>query len=537
MVTYNDYPMRAGTILGFCNAPTDYLNYIRQDMGLMMSHEILSYIQNHYRLTERRDCDATELALIDILFHNGTEKIRNRKNYCLSQMVTENEEIKATTEDMMAKLAAMGEKFDSPISFQKLLDASSNYMASIFPARASEHFSVKHVGKDDPALLSRIEGSRNVVSFSSESLKFAFADSPAKRKIKEGVYIQIKNEGEVASFIESLIMSDTVFNGLVIDDNLLLTVLSDTKSAELTLPDTLPQMATYGKGDILLLCREKDEMSIVHMGMEKNLHMRRAGKKNKKGKIVFRGQDKIIPIDGDFLLKFARSNVLTPVTVNVSEDMLSKKENCTLNELVSESESSISTICSSSDMVSPYRSGIAQILSAAASQIALGTSTQDISMKTVISCSKNTDPAKIFAHILGIYRAENELCIVSRGNELHVSADTENEKSVSISLAKSCAKASFGEGKLFVISPEEKDGKICFANVRKTFSYVSSLIESGHVIRACALDSKGLSDNADEKAVSPGSFLILTNAELLCCEGVNVTDVGMIGDENAFTIV
>ena len=539
MRTYTDYPMRAGTILGFCTATTDHLNYIRQDMGLTLPAELLSHIQNHYRLFEKRDCDASELILIDILFANAKKKIASEHNYCISEMVTDNEEIRETMEDMMAKLAAMEKAPQGPIPFERMINISSDYMASIFPERASEHFSVKYVGEDAPELHARLDGSRKIMSCSSENIKFAAASSPVKSKIKEGVYIQIKNEGDVFSFIDDLMKKGIIFNGWMIDDDLILTVLSDTRSAELTVPDMLPEMATYGRGDILLLCREKDEMAIVHMGMERELKMRRAGKKRKKGKILFKCKEKTTAIDANFLLKFAKANVLSPVSLNISDEVLSGKPSCKLNELSCDGYvNSLSAICASSDMSAPYRSGISQVLCAAAGQIALGSSIEDIRLKTVVFCPKDTAAAKIFAHILGIYRAEAELCLSSHQNELHVSDDIRRENSFSIALAKTRSEGTFGEGSLFVISPEEKDGKICFANVRKAFSYVTALLESGHVIRACALDSEGLSDSTDEKKTfSAGSFLILTNAELLCCEGVTVTYVGVVGNENTLPIV
>lgn len=539
MRTYTDYPIRAGTILGFCTAPTDYLNYIRQDMGLTMPIEVLSNIQNHYRLFEKRDCDAAELILIDILFANVKENIASEPNYSLYEMVTESTYIKETMEDMMAKLAAMEKDPQGPISFERMLNISSDYMASIFSERASEHFSAKYVGEDDPSFLATLDGSRDIMSCSSEDIRFAVSSSPLKRDIKSGVYIQIKNEGDVISFINDLLKKGIVFNGWMIEDNLLLTVLSDTKSAELTVPDLLSELATYGKGDILLLCREKDEMDIVHMGMEKELKMRRAGKKSTKGKILFKCKEKNTAIDANFLLKFAKAKLLSPVSLNISDEMLSGKPACKLNELsYDDSINSISAICASSDISAPYESGISQVLCAAAGQIALGSSIEDIRLKTVVSCPKGTDPAKIFAHILGIYRAETELCISSRDNELHISDCIKKENSVSIALSKPKSKGILGEGNLFVISPEEKEGKICFANIRKTFSYVTALLYSGHVIRACALDSEGLSYSTDEKKTfSAGSFLVLTNAELLCCEGVNVICAGVIGNENTLPIV
>ncbi len=539
MRLYTDYPIRSGTILGFCTAPTDYLSYISQDMGLIMPIEVLSHIQNHYRLFEKRDCDATELVLIDILYGNVKEKLSGERDYCICEMVTENDEIRETMEDMMAKLAAMENNLQGPISLERMFNISSDYLASIFPERASEHFETKYVGENDPALLARLDLSRESMLCSSDELKFAITSKPIKNKIKEGIYIQIKNDGDISSFIDELIKEGIGFNGWLIEDNLLSAVLSDTEGAELTVPDMLAEMATYGKGDILLLCRERDEMAIVHIGMEMSLKMRRAGRKNKKGKIILRSKTLTTAIDGAFLLKFTKAKALSPVQLNVSEDVLSGAFHCHLNELSYEgSIDSLSAICASSDMSAPYRSGISQVICAAAGAIALGASIEDIRLKTVTFCPKDTDPAKIFAHILGIYRAETELCLSSLRNELHVSNTIEKASSVSIALSNQRVKGSFGEGNLFVISPEEKDGKICFESIRRTFSYASSLLESGHAMRVCPLDSDGLSYCADEKKTfSEGSFLVLTNANLLGCEGVSVTEVGVVGEENAPPIV
>lgn len=539
MRSYSDYPMREGTVIGFCTASTEYLEYIRQDMGLIMPIETLSYIQNHYRLIEKRDCDVSELILVDILFGNVNERLAGERNYCIAQMVTESDEIKETMEDMMAKLASLEKRMQGPIPFERMLNISSDYIASVFPERAEEHFLAKYVQEGDVALLTMLDGSRESMLCTSENIKFAIASAPVKKTIKEGVYIQIKNNGDITSFIDAIVGKGIAFDGWMIEENLISVVLSDTKNAELTVPDMLPEMATYGKGDILFLCRERDEMTVVQIGMEIGLQMRRAGRKNKKGKILFKGKAVTTAIDGDFLLKFAKAKVFAPTDLNVCQDILSGDPDCKLLELsYDRAIDGLSVVCASGDMNAPYRGGISQVLCAVAGEIALGASIEDIRIKTVISCHKDTDPAKIFAHILGIYRAEIELCILSRDNELHVSDKIEKISSTSIALSRAKAKGLLGEGSLFVISPEDKNGKICFENIRKCFYYVSSLMESGHIIRACALDCEGLSGcEYEEKTFTPCSFLVFSDAELLECEGVSITSVGMVGDENSFTIV
>ncbi len=539
MRSYIDYPMRAGLITGFCYCPTEYLEYIRSDLGLFMTIETLSFIQNHYRLRENRDCDVNELILLDILFANSKERLDSERNYSIAEMVTGSKEIRETMEDLMTKLNAVAPHEKGPFSLARMFGISSDYIASVFSDRGSTHFVAKHLGEDEPALRSHLSGFRETVLCNADSFSFAISSDPIKSDIKEGIYVQIKNNGELTSFIDELLEKGISFNGWIIDENLLATVLSDTKSAEITVPGMLSEIATYGCGDILLLCRKKDEMNMVSCGMERGLQMRRAGIKNKKGKFLFKSKAMTTAVEGDFLMNFAQAKVFSPVKLKVGEEELSGNVNCKLMELSYEkSFESLSIVCASSDMSAPYRSGISQVLCAVAGEIALGASIEDIKIKTVISCPKNTDPSQIFSHILGIYRAEIELCLSSRDNELHVSDDVEKRRSVSVALGGAKAKGTFGEGRLFAVSPEENDGEICFANVRKTFSYVSALIESGHVIRACALDSEGLTDSAEEKKTfAAGSFLILTDAELSGCGGVSVSLVGMVGEENALPIV
>ena len=539
MREYSDYPVRSGVILGFGTAQTEYLDYIKQDMGLIMPMQTLSYIQNHYRLIEKRDCDAAELILIDIMFANVNERLLGKRNYCVSEMITDSDEIRETMEDMMAKLAAMGKGAEGPISFDRMISASSNYIASIFPERAVEHFEAKYIAEDEPCVRSMLDGSMEKMLCRIEEISFAISSSKVKNVIKRGYYIQIKNSEAIADFLSELHKSGIEFCGWKIENDLLSTILSDTASAEITVSFALPEMATYGKGDILILCREKDEMEIVRMGMERELLMRRAGIKNKKGKILLKASNRIYAFEGEFLRKFAFAEVLTPVNLKIFEDVLCGDVGCALKELSYEGEiGNLSVACAESDMSAPYRSGISQVLCAAASQIALGASIEDIRLKTVVSCPRDIDPAMIFAHILGIYRAEIELCLSSHGNELHISDDFQKISSLTVAHSNTNAKGTTGGGNLFVLSPCDADGRICFGNVRRTFDYVSSLIRSGHVIRACALDPNGLKDSSDENnTLAAGSFLILTDAELCACDGVSVTSVGVIGTENDPVIV
>lgn len=364
--------------------------------------------------------------------------------------------------------------------------------------------------------------------------------------IKHGVYIQIEKNENIPLLIENLSQKGIKYTSRVITDNIIEEILGETDHAEITVPFSLPHLATFGEGDLLILCHEENEQEIVYAGNGLGLRMRRAGKKLKKGCVSFKNPAFEYSLNQIILKNATDAQKADSVKICIPDELINKPGHC---ELISKEKvaaeidiDSVSTV-SSSSFVSPYKDGIAQVICAAAGSIAEGTPSDEIKMTHLIDCPLNTDPAALIAHIMGIYRAEAELCIYSSDNKIRIASSNEKSVSCSISVSPQSAKGGFGEGSLWLVSPQNQNNEPCFENIRKTFSYMTELIASGHTIRACALDTEGISvedmfsangsEAKKEQSANIGSFLVLTNAELIPADGIITEKIGAVGMEES----
>lgn len=551
----SDYPQRFGSVSGFCGASAEYLELIKNDLGLAMpiySRDLpcktLSYVRENYRTHERREPDVQEIIMCDILMWNAMPRAKERC-LMLAQLSTNSEDIRETFTDAMQKLRAIDPKRTGNVRLDELLSVAGSYIMSVMPERYFEGLDVSRVYEKDGLLAAKAEGSADTRAYRAGEMDFILASKAESISIKEGVYIQVERNDGLCSFIDALREKDIKFGARVIEHNIIETVIGECDNAEINVPSSLPSLAAFGEGDLLILCCAELEQNIVSVGNAHGLRMRRAGRKLKKGGIIFKSPMFGFSVGADFLRSITDRSMFVTICPELGDDLLEGKAKCRFEMITrkprngdfEESHSheggredvSVMSVCG--DMTSPFESGIAQAVISAAGAVALGASPRKIRQKNIIRYPAQADPSALVAHILGIYRAETELCLLSRDNVLKVTFDVEKAESRSISVAAKRQTGGFGEGSLWIVSPEEKGGKICFENIRRIFIYMKDLIASGHVIRACALDTDGFSGSEGESKKTPvGSFLVLTRAELIPSEGINTERVGSVGiDEGA----
>ena len=534
MKTAADYPQKNGVITGFSVAGTEYLELISEDLCLGMSLQTLSFIQNYYKSMLRRDASVEEIIMLDILICNAEARRDGGVAPSLAEMTTDSDEIRDTFEDMMCKRSALFPTRKGPVALDELMNISGRYMNNIFPERYSAERTVCHVYEEAPAFLSKLDMSRESYEYKAGEMSFALASEPERTVIKDGVYIQIEKNDASEGFIDVLRAEKIEFSASRVRGSIIEAIMADADRAEITVPYSLPTLASFGDGDMLILCRAEQEQRIVQLGLQHSLRMRHAGRRLKKGGIRFKN-----PLfEYGFSALFLRTLTAPKrspqgdelLSVCIDRDTLCGKSDCRFDTVSSECERENTAIISaSSSMSSPFESGIHQIVCAYAGAVALGASIGDIRLKSVIRYPADSDPAVLIAHILGMYRAETELCVSSADNELKWSSDLSEPVSRTVAVSDKGFAGGVGEGSLWIVSPEEKDGEICFENIRRSFAYMTALISEGHVIRACALDSDGFGESEERYSVPIGSFLVLTRAELVPSDGVKTEKVGEVG--------
>ncbi len=343
-----DYDEKHGVMVGFTAAPTDYLNMIKKDLGLSMPLYTLSYLQNHYRLVEHRDPMAEELIMLDILWANANTRAHKKKELLLAELITDDKDIKDTFADLMHKMRALHPLREGPISFESLFRTAGAYLSSILPG----------------AIL-------------------APADNTEKIYTGEGPYIFIPECGD--ELLKELRKgAGFSFSARYTEHNIIEEITEENGSAELFLPIPLPAFATFN-GGLLISLKEKFTEKLCAFIAEKGYTPQIVGKKRKKGK-----------------LSLASPFLSTPVCIEPS--LICELTNIKSIEIVSVNMMGTSAR-------DYYDRGITAVTNTVRDALESGIEKKDIIIKNTVKLPKNESPALTLAFILGLYRAQIELCV------------------------------------------------------------------------------------------------------------------------------
>lgn len=524
--TYSDYPERKGVIQSFISAPTEYLMLIAKDLSLKMPIGTLSAIQSHFKFNEKRDIFVEELIMLDILWQNAKCRAINERNLLLAELSTEDEDIKDTFWDITNKLFRLNRGQKGPIALCDILDTPSKYLISVMPERYFDCPEILGFGKDDPKLAALSEGKLPLCEYSVEGKKFLLAEKKDCKKFKQGVYIQIEKSPLFPDLISVLQNHMIDFSSKVIKHNVIEEILEEGVHGEISAPFSLITLADFGEGDLLLLCNEKDESMVAYIGTQMGLRMRRAGRKLKKGNLRFITPSFTYELSGDFLRRLTAMKITEAVNVNVKNEESLLPE-CVLEKVEKLTEDEIgghSLFSAKSEFRSPYIDGIAQVVASAASAVAAGSPISHIKLKSIVNYPISEDYSPLVANILGICRAETELCLFSHKAELNIEANISAD-SRTLAIGKKTDQIPVDTGELWIVSPDHASKRICFESIRRTFAYMTALLSSGNAIRACYADG-------DERCSdSIGSFLVLSKIPLAPAEGVLTEKIGMVGME------
>ena len=551
--TAEDYPQKWGLITGFCSAPTDYIEMIRRDLELSVPLSVLSRLQNHYKIYEHRDPTVEELIMLDILATNAQCLAKEKRCFELAELNTNSEDIKAAFGDVLQKLRAVYPERKGPLSFEEILRTAGRYIDCIMPERYTRSIGISNIGKNDPAEAATASGSSDAIGYSAGNLTFAVGTPSEKVNIPKGDYVQVAKADGFTEIIKALRKDIPELMAKKVKNNIVEEILSDADHAEIYVPYSLPTAASFGKDDLLLLCKEKHTKELCNKISSFGLRYRLAGKKNKKGNLIFSGYNSPIKLHPSLIRSLTQIRRNELVKANISNELANGDPDCsfemlTLHQWNTDSEPIVGhngnrndisiTSVKSNITPSPYQSGIAQIICAAASAIAAGSSAENIKLTNVIRFPASSDPSILLAHLLGIYRAEIELCTSERESRLEISEGISKPESKTIAVSPKKALAKSETGSLWLVSPELEQENICFENIRRTFSYMTELEAKGLAARICALDANGIGSDdgvsfdvgASPKAKKKniGAFLVLTNAELIGATGITTEKIGVI---------
>lgn len=471
--TYLDYPAFAdkhGIITGFRTAYTDFLLAVKNDLCLSAPISVLVYLQNHYRLSELRDPTVDELIMLDIICTNA----ETETEYLISDFKTNDKKIAETFYDFTEKYSLLygGEK--GPVRASRILTAAERYFSGC--------------GFTGGRPVSERKTPKNPVYLLTD-------DSVISEARGNGIYAEKLEKGE--SFFDS--------------------VLTDCKHAELyvsDLTDSLRTLPTFGGGGLsVALCSENDAAFVGNIAASRGAFFKIIGRKNKKGKFRFTAGQTSLAIDADLMagLSHRRINSVTDVVISESAECAG----------VSSPQSGVFV---ADPTKSPFAAGEKLIIAAAAHAVACGIRPEDALISCKIALPTEFGAENTVSLLLGIYRAEIELCVMSRGDSVRIS-DAVTSCSALAAVTAGSGAAKKAHGGLFIISPTQNG--YGYEGIRRCLDYILKFRASGHTSAIYEISCPDEAINAfpfarDEIIHAGSGFAVAADCIPMPAEGVSV---------------
>ncbi|MEE0968232.1 MAG: hypothetical protein U0M06_02525 [Clostridia bacterium] len=475
-----------------------------------------------------------KIKMLEMLADRARKRAECAPKYMLSVFSTDSEEISTVFRDFYQKLNELEPMRHGPIPFDTILSLAGKYVSALI--QGSYTGDTKLLGSDtaEPHISAYVNGAEWAKKFYLGNDPFAIHGYINNHYIKRGIYIQVEKSESFAELISALRkINNLKFNTSIVENNIVEHLISITDGGSIFAPESFANLMNFGKGDLVICCPSKSENSVVKALMQMNLRFRKAGTISKNGNIKFVSPYGSFSLHHIHLKSIMSSRYGQLVSVDVSKDIAESDpafifEDVTPCETV-EDEAPITHDCyisaasvKSDPNVSPYKSGMSQIISAATAAIASGERRDSISLSTEIKYRKSDSPSSLLAHLLGIYRAQIELCASSYNDRIKICEDIDSPISRTCTVIK--IRSANAEGKsVFIVRPECDKNFPEFKNIRKTFSYVEELLQSDRTSSALPLNEKNselLGADLSSKCSEVGAFVIYTNAELLPADGV-----------------
>ena len=488
----------------------DALFALREQYSLKMGNGELTFCQNYYKSRESRDPLVSELILLDRIIV-GSEKLPS--SVMLSGISSDDPILGEIFDDMQKKLAASGKK--PPYSFCDIANCADIYLKKAGKKTASPGIygkcarlgALEFTAKGAKPLVTLTE---NTYSSCTLGIPVAppYSHEPSKESDSFIVLSKSDPDTDSGDFLVSLsaLLRDPEVNRTVKsittleNGNALSFLLGSAKGfyADITsFPgyenDPSPSLLVSEIPDaVIALADGKGVMNISKLAGEKDIRFAAFARPLTAPKISVRYMNGYpLSMNADFL----RSIRFTAQLSAISGAMP-----CGSIKASSADHTENIIYCSSSCSGGSLYEAADTVICAIAPLIAKGVSYENISVSfdarlPILGFDKEIAYSAL-SMLLGKYRVQAELCLLSEGSRYTASA---NELSHSVYARAKKPEAdiqttAFGtSGKLFLIAPRRTAcGLVDFAELRKIFRYVSELVKSGAARSVRAVGPEGI---------------------------------------------
>lgn len=479
MRTHQSYPDIHGVVPSFIVTGDETLARICDTLSLSMQPHVLGGIREHYLGFERRIPCADEIIMLDILYSSAEEK----RHFYISELGTNDPDIARTFEDIKEKYYAVFGGDGRPLSLDKLFETAEKYLAGC--GIGGKALCEARVG-----LPLDLCGSYVRDEETGESLSF-FAPRKDLGKA-DALYIGVDSCAGTDDFLIRAAKNSAVLKIIPAKKSFFAAVLDDCEHAELFIsedPRDLRLLPSYGAGGYIIKCGKNEAGALEALAADLSVPFSVIAAERKSGRLRFRSARTAFTIDGDFLRALGVRNTSL---VRVCAPKRSDKA-----PIIRRTAGNGVTLFSTGDI--SFDAGEAVLLRAAADAVASCTlrSVRDAFLSCRISLPVSVSCDDALSLVLGLYRAETELCIRTQCDAFTVS-DAMGEPKISVAVLGGSEPLPSESGERgFVISAAKNDDHTAdgrseyYANIRRLFDYILKFKNSGHVksLRALCGDS------------------------------------------------
>ncbi len=489
-----------GIVTNFAAFTPAMLHSMKYDVGLSMTEEQLDKLRKYYSFSVRRDPSLDELYLLDRLI-----QLRGDTESPITTLSTDSDILAQTYADVMAKRKAIQSQ-NTPPTLKEIQQIASKYLKMIGKSAYMGETNLFSHGSLAKAELI-LNGCQGVISDPCAAIgAHTLSESPAPGDLL--IVLLPQEQGDFTSVdqdeLSSLFTCCGVKGGAVIGSNGIIDIIRqvkigayiDTTALPVAQPCELTALCDACHGAMLTVVSHEKTSDFIAHAMQLHLRTFVIGSLTSDSKLtVNHSRVGNISFHTDFLngLTPSREIHAAPCETYSSVPAVQSSK---FHLSFSEKRTSAFATRRISYPKSPFWASMHAALQAVSDCVAQGADYRQVCLSANIQHPHNTSYAnQVLESLLGIYRAQMELCITDRDST--ICCNNSSEFSVTVCAAAPLPPHAEQEqaapSTLYLLSPKTREnGLPCFEELRRMWNYVSRLVREGKVISARAVAFEGI---------------------------------------------
>lgn len=500
---------KRGIVINFPRLTEKQLANMIKDVELTLTVPQLKTLQKHYRKIEKRDPTLDELYFLDEYFGN-----KNCRHLPVTELTTNSKAIAETYADIMEKRGDLNKEDDAP-TVEELADLSANYLNSRGKRdslddkkdKRSKLRALAVAGRDAELHLAAI-GYDIICKTPTGAVGVKNKKETKAKKLSTGDFLllitpsEYMTDNDYTTAVKDLILTDdntSIAKIIPVGENTLVDALStipygvyidlDSLYEE---PSTAELSALCKKiNGVIAIVKANDIIDIMQLTSVLKLNTAVLGSLIRKNHISVRYNN--YP-----LVTFHRE-LLTAIINNTSfslrHNAKSPAGKLTANFRTCSKEHMISLASAESKIgesdTSPYTTAIYTALTAIAQCVASGAKYTDVTISSYIP--QNLSPSDTLSAVLGLYRAEIEICTPKKSAQLGAIGDRIGVSAgAKLTDAPVPAMLCTPGNRVYLLSPRyNAEGLPDFEDMRRMWRYLHTLCREGNISSAFAVGHDG----------------------------------------------